>query len=90
MRRLVLVVGATHPELVGRVRKCSGHLPFLLPGIGAQGGGMESVNMAEVPGSGLGVVVNASRSVIYAGDGENWREQVRQAALELKETIGYK
>jgi orotidine-5'-phosphate decarboxylase len=87
---LGLVVGATHPELVGKVRAQAGNIPFLLPGVGAQGGGMDSVNAAEVPGGGLGVVVNASRSVIYAGKNDDWVSQVRQAALELKNTIGSK
>lgn len=88
--RLGLVVGATHAELVGEVRSLAGNLPFLLPGVGAQGGELEAVNAAEVTGIGLGVVVNASRSVIYAGQGDNWVEQVRKAALELKNSIGSK
>jgi orotidine-5'-phosphate decarboxylase len=85
---LGLVVGATHPGTVDRVRELAGELPFLLPGIGAQGGAIESVNAAEVNGDGLGVVVNASRGVIYAGSGDNWREEVRNAASQLKDSIG--
>ncbi len=85
--QLGLVVGATQDELIGHVRALSAELPFLLPGIGAQGGAIESVNAAEVSGGGLGVVVNASRGVIYAGSGQNWREEVRRAAKELKESI---
>jgi orotidine-5'-phosphate decarboxylase len=85
---LGLVVGATHPGTVGTVRGLAAGLPFLLPGIGAQGGAIESVNAAEVNGDGLGVVVNASRGVIYAGSGDNWREEVRSAARQLKDSIG--
>lgn len=86
--QLGLVVGATQDDLVGHVRGLAGELPFLLPGIGAQGGAIESVNAAEVDGDGLGVVVNASRGVIYAGSGDNWREEVGRAAKELKNSIG--
>ncbi|MBW7996237.1 MAG: orotidine-5'-phosphate decarboxylase [Candidatus Glassbacteria bacterium] len=86
--RLGLVVGATHPETVGEVRSLAGNLPFLLPGIGAQGGAIESVAAAEVEGDGPGVVVNSSRGVIYAGEGEGWAEDVRRSALELKYMIG--
>jgi orotidine 5'-phosphate decarboxylase subfamily 2 len=83
-----LVVGATHPTLVGRIRFISDGLPFLLPGIGAQGGSLECVSAASVTGGGLGVVVNASRSVIYAGKGRDFANQVREAAEQHRRSIG--
>lgn len=86
--QLGLVVGATQDDLVGDVRQLAGELPFLLPGIGAQGGAIQAVNAAETGGGGLGVIVNASRGVIYAGSGASWRDEVRGAAMKLKETIG--
>jgi len=85
---LGLVVGATHPERIARIRSLAGDLPFLLPGVGAQGGSLESVAAAEVPGDKLGVVVNASRSVIYAGKGKNFTLGVREAAQQLRTRIG--
>ncbi|HUU27610.1 MAG TPA: orotidine-5'-phosphate decarboxylase [archaeon] len=86
---LGLVVGATHPSEVGRIRAIAGELPFLLPGIGAQGGGINCVTAAEVPQPDkLGVVVNASRSVIYAGAGKDFTVSVRAAAEELRRLVG--
>jgi len=85
--RLGLVVGATHPEKIGRIRSLAGDLPFLLPGIGAQGGSLECVQAAELGGGRLGVVVNASRSVIYAGKGKDFAVSVRAAAEELRKLI---
>lgn len=85
---LGLVVGATHPELVGKVRQSAPGIPFLLPGIGSQGGSLESVQIAKCGGGRPGVVVNASRSVIYAGSGEDFTEHVRKSAEQLKHDIG--
>jgi len=86
---LGLVVGATHPEKIARIREIAGELPFLLPGIGTQGGSLEAVSAAELPGQKLSVVVNASRSVIYArGEGNDFVVNIREAARELKERLG--
>jgi len=82
-------VGATHPEKIARIREIAGELPFLLPGIGTQGGSLEAVSAAELPGQKLSVVVNASRSVIYArGEGNDFVVNIREAAMELKERLG--
>jgi len=62
-----LVVGATAPEQVAEVRAAS-PLPFLLPGIGAQGGELEASLRAAWNGDPAACLVNASRSVIYAAD----------------------
>ena len=87
---LGLVVGATHPGKIGGLRKIAGRLPFLLPGIGAQGGSLDEVKEAEVPGGGLGVIVNASRSIIFAGEGKNFADKVRAAAEDLRIRVGVK
>ena len=85
---LGLVVGATHPERIARLREIAGDLPFLLPGIGTQGGSLEAVSAAEISGEKPGVVVNASRSVIYAGEGKDFAVNIREAAAELRDRIG--
>ncbi|MFH1069558.1 MAG: orotidine-5'-phosphate decarboxylase [Candidatus Glassbacteria bacterium] len=88
--RLGLVVGATHPDKVGRLREIAGELPFLLPGIGAQGGSLEAVAAAEIARADrIGVVVNASRSVIYAGSGPDFDNEVRKAAIEHRNRIEF-
>jgi uridine monophosphate synthetase len=75
-----LVVGATYPEALARVRALAPQAWILLPGVGAQGGHLEAALGAGLREDGLGVVVNASRSVIYASD-------PRQAALDLRRQI---
>ena len=86
--RLGLVVGATRPEKIARIRSLAGELPFLLPGIGAQGGSIGCVDAAETRGSGLGVVVNASRSIIFAGTDKDFTIKVREAAENLRRMVG--
>lgn len=61
------VVGATVPEHVPRMRELMPHVPFLLPGIGAQGGRVEDLAAAFAPGR-AGGLVTASRSIAHASD----------------------
>ena len=77
---LGLVVGATWPDELSRIRARCPELPILLPGIGAQGGDLEASVGAGVDANGRGLLVSASRSVIYAGD----EEDIRAAAEELR------
>ncbi len=80
---LGLVVGATWPQELAQVRARCRELPILLPGIGAQGGDLEASVAAGVDASGGGLLVSASRSVIYAGDAAQIRaeaERLRTAA----------
>ena len=79
-----LVVGATWPEELAQVRARCPELPILLPGIGAQGGDLEASVAAGVDASARGLLVSASRSVVYAGDGE----AIRAEALRLVRAIG--
>ena len=74
-----LVVGATAPEQVAEVRAKS-ELPFLVPGVGAQGGDLEGSLRAAWTGDEASVLINASRSILYA-------EDPGQAALVLKDAI---
>lgn len=75
-----LVVGATYPAALARVRDAAPGAWFLLPGVGAQGGDLEAALQAGLRADGLGLVVNSSRGIIYADD-------PRQAAVELRERI---
>lgn len=84
---LMLVVGATHPEQLGKVRARAPGLPFLVPGVGAQGGDVDAVFAHGLDGEGRGLVVNASRSVIYAGDGDGFARAARNAATELRDDM---
>lgn len=85
------VVGATAPEHVGRMRELMPHAPFLLPGIGAQGGSVEDMAPAFAPGR-AGGLVSASRSIATAHESTDARpaaaaraeaERLREAAWSL-------
>lgn len=78
---LGLVVGATWPDELAAVRVRCPDMPILLPGIGAQGGDLEASVEAGVDRCGRGLLVSASRSVIYAGSPDD----IRAAASELRD-----
>ena len=82
------VVGATVPEHGARVRAILPNAWFLVPGYGAQGAGAEELRPLFA-GDGRGVVVNASRSVLYAFEGRDgpWQDAVEAAAREAKESL---
>jgi orotidine-5'-phosphate decarboxylase len=79
-----LVVGATFPEQLGRVRSLAPTMPILVPGIGAQRGDLEAAVAAGLDREGGGVIANAARQVLYAGAGADWQTAARAAALELR------
>ena len=88
-----LVVGATYPEQLANVRDRCPDLPILLPGIGAQGGDLQASVAAGLDGRNGGLLVSASRSVIYAGDRDpeldptGRDEMVRDEARRLRDAI---
>lgn len=82
-----LVVGATYPAELAAVRARAPRLPILLPGIGAQGGALEESVAAGVDASGGGLLVSASRSVIYAGEGAGRADGARAEATRLRAAI---
>ena len=82
-----LVVGATYPHEIARVREITGFMPLLVPGIGAQGGDIEATVKAGRTGAGTGLMINSSRAILYAGTGENFAQVSRQAALETRNSI---
>ena len=83
----LLVVGATWPRDLAEVRALAGDIPFLVPGIGAQGGDVEAVVTAGKTASGDGLVISSSRAILYAGSGEDFADAARAAALDLRDTI---
>jgi len=82
-----LVVGATRPENIAAVRKNSGQMPFLIPGVGAQGGDLEKTLIAAEDGSKIPYLINASRSIVYAASGEDYAQQAGAAAKRLRDQI---
>jgi orotidine-5'-phosphate decarboxylase len=84
---LGLVVGATYPAQLARVRAVAPSLPILVPGVGAQHGDLEAAVAAGLDADGGGILVNASRGVLYASSGADWQLAARAAALGLRERI---
>ena len=82
-----LVVGATFPGEIARVREIVGDLPLLVPGIGAQGGDVEATLKAGRTSNGTGLMINSSRAILYAGQGEDYAAAARRAAIETRDTI---
>jgi orotidine-5'-phosphate decarboxylase len=82
-----LVVGATYPQELGVVREAAPDLPFLIPGIGAQGGNLDQAVIHGPTADGIGPVINSSRGIIYASSDADFGEAARKAALETRERI---
>lgn len=82
-----LVVGATVPDQLATVRQLCPSMPLLIPGVGAQGGELESAVKAGVDRSGRLALVNSSRGIIYASQGADFAEAARQAASTLRDSI---
>ena len=86
--QLGLVVGATYPAELARVRALAPTLPLLIPGVGAQGGDAAATVKAAWGGSGPrstgAIVVNSSRAILYAGDGAGFAAAARAEALRTR------
>ncbi len=82
-----IVVGATWPEQMSRLREITGDMPFLVPGVGAQGGDVEALVKAGKTKCGKGLMINSSRGIIYAGSDEHFAIASRKAALETRDLI---
>ena len=84
---LGLVVGATYPEELRRVRQICPEMPLLIPGIGAQGGDLASAVRYGVDAKGEKAIISSSRQIIYASRGEDFAAAAREAALNLRDQI---
>ena len=81
-----LVVGTTKPEALNAVLECAAELPLLLPGSGAQGGDMATIQslLKQANGSGL---FNFSRSVLYKSAGKDFAEAAREEVESLRDKL---
>ena len=84
--QLGLVVGATYPEEIARVRAIAHNLPLLIPGVGTQGGDAKATVKAGLTATGP-IIVNASRAVLYASQGGDFAQAARLAALALRHEL---
>lgn len=84
--RMMFVTGATHPEMFAAIRAIAPEHFLLVPGVGAQGGTVQDVSEHGMNQS-VGLLVNSTRQVIYAGKGEDFAEKARAAALDLQQQM---
>jgi orotidine-5'-phosphate decarboxylase len=84
---VMLVVGATVPKEMAELRAAHPNVTFLVPGIGAQGGDLQATLAAGLDAHGAGLLISASRSIIYAGGGA--ASSIRAAAEELHTAINF-
>ncbi len=82
-----LVAGATYPEELQQIRSLVPTMPLLIPGIGFQGGDLESSVTAGIDEDGMGIIINSSRGIIYAGKDADFAEKSRAATLDLRDKI---
>jgi len=82
-----LVVGATYPKELAKVRSIVGDLPILIPGIGAQGGEVEATVSAGKDSRTWGMIVNSSRGIIFASKGADFAEAARNSTEQLRTEI---
>ena len=82
-----LVLGATFPAEIARVREIVGDLPLLVPGIGTQGGDVEATLKAGRTKKGAGLMINSSRAILYASKGSDFADAARKVALQTRDEI---
>ncbi len=89
--QLGLVVGATYPAEIERVRTIAPTLPLLIPGVGAQGGDAAATVRAGLRTQGDAttgpIVVNSSRAILYASDGDDFAAAARRVALKTRDEL---
>lgn len=82
-----LVVGATWPQQLAEVRSVVGDLPFLVPGVGAQGGDVDALVANAKTADDTGLMISSSRAILYASAGEDFADAARNATLLLRDQI---
>jgi len=82
-----LVVGATYPEELKRVRSICPEMPLLIPGIGAQGGNLASAVGYGVDAQGEKAIINVSRQILYASKEKNFAQAARNMAEKIRNQI---
>lgn len=83
----LLVVGATWPEELKKLRDMAHNMFFLVPGIGAQGGGVKETVENGIREDKSGLIINVSRAILYASDGEDFATGAQKAAEEYRNEI---
>lgn len=82
-----LVMGATYPQQLETVRKACNDMPLLIPGVGAQGGDLETAIRLGTDQEGRRAIINSARGIIYASGGPDFAQAARREATSLRDSI---
>jgi orotidine-5'-phosphate decarboxylase len=82
-----LVVGATFPKELGAVRHIVGEMPLLVPGVGAQGGDIDTAVAEGATADGFGMVINSSRAILYASREADFAKAAGRVAVATRDAI---
>lgn len=82
-----LVVGATYPDEIARVRSEVHTMPLLIPGVGAQGGDLEASVRHGMDESGTGFIISTSRAIVYTTIDDDYASVMNSKAQELDSAI---
>lgn len=85
-KNMMYVVGATRPEMLAEIRKIVPNHFLLVPGVGAQGGSLTQVAKYGMTKD-VGLLVNSSRGIIYAGNGEDFAQKAGEKAKSIQEEM---
>jgi orotidine-5'-phosphate decarboxylase len=83
----LLVVGATYPRELSEVREIVGNMPFLVPGVGAQGGDVAQAVSNGQTADGTGLIISSSRAILYASADEDFDKAARAVTQALRDQI---
>lgn len=83
----MLVVGATYPEEMRRIREVAPTLPFLVPGVGAQGGDAAAVVAAGLDATGKGLLISSSRGILFANEPAKAARELRDEINAAREVV---
>lgn len=86
-KNCMLVVGATYPEEMKKIRSVVGDMTFLVPGIGAQGGDVKKTVEAGLNSEKKGMIINSARSIIFASGEEDFAQKAGNEARLLRDEI---
>ena len=84
--QLIYVVGANHTTLISNIRKIVPDNFLLIPGVGAQGGNLKEISLSGMNNK-CGIIVNASRSIIYSSSGKDYENTASISAKRIKEEM---
>ncbi len=86
-KNCLMVIGATYPNEMKRIRELTPDMFFLVPGIGAQGGDLEKTLQAGLRNDKSGLIIHSSRTIIYASTDTDFAEKAREKAIEIRDAI---